>query len=61
MRPCDVLTDDRLQLIADRVTEIEGVRGVILGGSRSRGDHTLESDWDLGLYYQPPLDVGGAG
>ena len=31
--------------------------GVLLGGSRARGEHTRESDFDLGLYYRPPLDI----
>lgn len=31
--------------------------GVLLGGSRARGEHTPESDFDLGLYYRPPLDI----
>lgn len=29
----------------------------LLGGSRARGEHTPESDFDLGLYYRPPLDI----
>ena len=31
----------------------------MLGGSRARGDHHSDSDYDLGLYYRPPLDVVG--
>lgn len=31
--------------------------GVLLGGSRARGEDTADSDVDLGLYYRPPLDV----
>jgi len=33
------------------------VVGVLLCGSRARGEHTPESDFDLGLYYRPPLDI----
>jgi hypothetical protein len=33
------------------------VRAVLLGGSRARGDHSPESDYDLGVYYESPLDV----
>jgi len=35
--------------------------GVLLGGSRARGEHTPESDYDLGLYYRRPLDVHALG
>jgi len=33
----------------------------MLGGSRARGQHTPESDVDLGLYYRPPLDTAALG
>ena len=52
-----VITDERLHHLAQELTSVPGVVGVMLGGSRSRGDHTPESDVDLGLYYRPPLDV----
>ncbi|MEJ3654668.1 nucleotidyltransferase domain-containing protein [Actinomycetes bacterium KLBMP 9759] len=42
---------------ADRLLSVAGVVGVMLGGSRARGDHHPDSDVDLGLYYRPPLDV----
>ncbi|TLS40382.1 DUF4037 domain-containing protein [Streptomyces montanus] len=48
---------DRLAEIADRLTEVSGVVGVCLGGSRARGTHSPSSDFDLGLYYRPPLDT----
>jgi Nucleotidyltransferase domain len=38
---------------------VDGVVGVTLGGSRARGEHSPDSDHDLGLYYRPPLDTGG--
>lgn len=34
-----------------------GVVAVSLGGSRARGTHRTDSDWDLGVYYRRPLDV----
>ncbi|WP_345656002.1 nucleotidyltransferase domain-containing protein [Streptomyces siamensis] len=49
---------ERLQEIADRLAGVEGVVGVALGGSRARGTHHPDSDYDLGLYYRPPLDTG---
>ncbi|MFE1287199.1 nucleotidyltransferase domain-containing protein [Streptomyces sp. NPDC058751] len=48
---------DRLGEIADRLTEVDGVVGVCLGGSRATGTHGPDSDFDLGLYYRPPLDT----
>ena len=39
--------------VVDRLQAIEGIVAIALGGSRARGTHTLKSDVDLGLYYQP--------
>ena len=55
------LSDTRLLELARRVTEVPGVVGVVLGGSRARGTHTPESDTDLGVYYRRPLDVDRLG
>ena len=49
-------------IIAALVRELEdvpGVAGIVLGGSRARGTHTVGSDIDLALYYRPaqPLDL----
>jgi predicted nucleotidyltransferase len=48
---------DRLVEIANRLADVDGVVGVCLGGSRARGTHSPGSDFDLGLYYRPPLDT----
>lgn len=56
-----VLTEDHLRKVAERLVAIRGIHGVMLGGSRARGEHTADSDVDLGLYYRPPLDVAGLG
>lgn len=52
-----MITDDGLRALAVRLTDVGGVVAVLLGGSRARGEHTPESDFDLGLYYRPPLDL----
>lgn len=53
------LTDERLGALAERLSAVGGVIGVLLGGSRGRGEHSPESDFDLGLYYRSPLDING--
>ena len=42
---------------AARLITVPGVVGVSLGGSRARGTHRPDSDYDLGVYYTGPLDV----
>ena len=39
---------------------VPGVRGIVLGGSRARGEATAASDYDIGLYYEAdnPIDTG---
>jgi hypothetical protein len=50
--------DERaLRGLADRLVEVPGVVAVVLGGSRARGEHRPDSDYDLGLYYRGDLDV----
>lgn len=52
-----VIDDEELRKLAHRLCAVDGMIGVMLGGSRARGEHTPESDFDLGLYYRPPLDI----
>ncbi|WP_076258732.1 nucleotidyltransferase domain-containing protein [Intrasporangium flavum] len=47
----------QLEAIAHALVEVDGIVGVVLGGSRARGRHAPDSDVDLGLYYEAPLDV----
>ncbi|OUD00031.1 DNA polymerase subunit beta [Streptosporangium minutum] len=51
------MDDVALGTLAQRLAEIPGVVGVVLGGSRARGTHRPDSDIDLGLYYRGDLDV----
>jgi predicted nucleotidyltransferase len=41
------------QYIASRLSTIEGVEAVVLGGSWARGDVNPNSDLDIGIYYTP--------
>ncbi|MBD0324395.1 MAG: nucleotidyltransferase domain-containing protein [Aldersonia sp.] len=42
--------------MVERVAGVGGVIGVTLGGSRARGTHRPDSDWDFGLYYRGDFD-----
>jgi predicted nucleotidyltransferase len=46
-----------IEEMAGRLAKVPGVVGVMLGGSRGRGEHRPESDWDLGVYYRGGLDL----
>lgn len=48
-----MITEARTGEIAARLSEVEGIVAVTLGGSRARGTHHTGSDVDLGLYYEP--------
>ncbi|MFE7587960.1 nucleotidyltransferase family protein [Kitasatospora sp. NPDC057512] len=43
--------------MAGQLARVPGVVGVMLGGSRARGEERPESDWDLGVYYRGGLDL----
>lgn len=42
---------DFLSGIVDGLSRVAGVEAVVLGGSRSQGTHTADSDFDIGIYY----------
>ncbi|MGW2407525.1 nucleotidyltransferase domain-containing protein [Streptomyces sp. NPDC001739] len=46
-----------MEEIATRIAQVPGVVGVMLGGSRARGTHRADSDWDLGVYYRGEPDL----
>ncbi|MBA0052304.1 nucleotidyltransferase domain-containing protein [Streptomyces sp. AJS327] len=45
-----------LDRLADRLAGLPTVRAVALGGSRARGEHRVDSDWDVGVYYRGEFD-----
>ncbi|MFE4452530.1 nucleotidyltransferase domain-containing protein [Streptomyces sp. NPDC056796] len=46
-----------VRAMASRLVRLPGVEAVALGGSRARGTHRPDSDWDLGVYYRGTPDV----
>ena len=52
-----VITEEWVSDVARQLCRVDGVVGVMLGGSRARGEHLTSSDYDVGLYYRPPLDT----
>jgi hypothetical protein len=53
------LTDDWLTAVASAICAVQGMVGVVLGGSRARGEHLPSSDFDVGLYYRADFDLDG--
>lgn len=49
--------DTTISTMAERLSKVPGIRAVALGGSRARGTHRPDSDWDLGLYYRGTPDM----
>src|SRR5271156_3791040 len=49
--PTDHEIEQILAQVVARVSKIEGIRAIVLGGSRARGTADERSDIDLGIYY----------
>ena len=52
--------ENLLRELVRMLSAVPGIRAIALGGSRARGEATAQSDYDIGLYYEPgtPIDVG---
>ncbi len=51
------MTDDEfLDAVVAGCRSVPGVEAVTLGGSRARGDHRPDSDWDFAVYYRGTID-----
>lgn len=52
------MTDDEfIAEVAAACRRIPNAAAVALGGSRARGDHRPDSDWDFAVYYRGDIDV----
>ncbi|HHW01005.1 MAG TPA: nucleotidyltransferase domain-containing protein [Clostridiaceae bacterium] len=40
-----------IKSVADKLSSLTFIEGIVLGGSRARGTHTEDSDIDIGIYY----------
>ena len=40
-----------IQSVAEKLSSLPYIEGIVLGGSRARGIHTEDSDIDIGIYY----------
>lgn len=54
-----MISGERIAEIAARLVALPSVVGVVVGGSRARGDHLPTSDVDLGVYYEGTIDTAG--
>ncbi|MET9592836.1 nucleotidyltransferase domain-containing protein [Streptomyces sp. NPDC006516] len=50
-------TSPSVAAMAARLVRLPGIEAVALGGSRARGTHRPDSDWDLGVYYRGTPDA----
>jgi predicted nucleotidyltransferase len=52
------MTDDAfVREVVTACRRLPNVEAVALGGSRARGDHRPDSDWDFAVYYRGEIDV----
>jgi predicted nucleotidyltransferase len=49
--------EDFVEWMSDELAALSGVEAVALGGSRARGTHRTDSDWDVAVYYRHGFDA----
>ena len=45
------MVDNIIKSVAEKLSSLPCIEGIVLGGSRARGTHTEDSDIDIGIYY----------
>ena len=45
------MVDNVIQIVTEKLSSLPCIEGVVLGGSRARGTHAVDSDIDSGIYY----------
>ncbi|NSL52799.1 nucleotidyltransferase domain-containing protein [Calidifontibacillus erzurumensis] len=45
------MVDQTIQSVAEKLSSLPFIEGIVLGGSRARGNHSENSDIDIGIYY----------
>ena len=49
------MVDNIIKLVAEKLSSLPYIEGIVLGGSRARGTHAEDSDIDIGIYYNSEL------
>jgi predicted nucleotidyltransferase len=49
------MVDNIIKSVAEKLSTLPYIEGIVLGGSRARGTHTKDSDIDIGIYYNSEL------
>jgi predicted nucleotidyltransferase len=52
-----VTDDEFVERVVAACRQVPNVQAIALGGSRARGDHRADSDWDFAVYYRGDIDV----
>jgi len=45
------MVDNIIKSVAEKLSYLPCIEGIVLGGSRARGTNTEDSDIDIGIYY----------
>lgn len=49
------MVDNIIESVAEKLSSLPYIEGIVLGGSRARGTHAEDSDIDIGIYYNSEL------